>query len=251
MSLRSRSVIARLAIVAGVLLIAGCAEENPELTAPAPLSVQPPPKRIEVQLASFDHDIYFAPGAKSLTSAQAAGLTNFLSTSGIGEGDIVTVEGSAKSALVAARRAAVIGELKLLRIDAVSATDRKLATNSVRVHADHAVATAPACPDWHKPEADEPNNVTSSNYGCATESNLAAMIVNPADLVKPKANDTADGFVLAKGVELYRSGNLSKTIGANNGYSTSGLSGAGGSSSGGSGSGGGSGGGGSSGGSGQ
>ena len=102
------------------------------------------------------------------------------------------------------------------------------------------MATAPACPDWSKPEADEPDNTTSSNLGCATEANLAAMIANPADLVKPKASTTADGGVLANGVELYRSGKLSKSIGSNSGYSTSGMSGGtGGSGSGGSGGGGG------------
>ena len=147
----------------------------------------------------------------------------------------MTVEGAGASALAATRRAAVVGELNQFRIDAASETDTKLAADSVRVHADHTVVTAPACPDWTKPEADEPNNTTSSNYGCATEANLAAMIANPADLVKPKENNTADGAALAHGVELYRSGNLSKTLSSSNGYSTSGLSGTGGSGSGGSG----------------
>ena len=241
MSLHSRSVIARLAVVAGILLIAGCAEENPELTGPAPLSVQSQPKHIQVQLASFDRELYFAHGAKTLTSAQSAGLANFLRANGISEGDSVTVEGAGASGLTAARRAAVVGELKRLGIDAASGTDTKLAADALRVHADHAVATVPVCPDWSKPEADEPNNTTSSNHGCATEANLAAMIVNSADLVKPKASTTADGLVLAHGVELYRAGNLSKSLGAG-GYSSGGLSGGtGGSSSGGGGLGGGSG----------
>jgi pilus assembly protein CpaD len=225
MTLRKRFVIARLAAVAGLLLIAACVNVNPELTAPAPLSLQAPPKRIQVQLASFDHDLYFAPGAKGLTSAQAARLAHFLNANEIGEGDSVTVEVSGKSTLATAHKAAVMGELKQLGIEAASGKDPKLAVGTVRVHADHAVAIAPACPDWSKPEPDEPNNRTSSNYGCATEANLAAMIVNPADLVKPKADTTGDGAVLAKGVELYRSGKLSKTIGANSGYSTSGMSG--------------------------
>jgi pilus assembly protein CpaD len=225
MSFEHPSVAARVAIVAGILLIAGCAQDNPVLTAPAPLSAQPPPKQIQVQLAAFDHDIYFARGAKTLTSAQAAGLAHFLRSNGIGEGDSVTVEGSGAAALGGAREAGVLGQLRRLGIDAAAGTDTRLAADAVRVHADHAVATAPSCPDWSKPEADEPDNATSSNLGCATEANLAAMIANPADLVKPKGNNTADGFVLARGVELYRSGNLSKSIGANSGYSSSGISG--------------------------
>lgn len=241
MPLQSQAVIARLAAAVGVLLIAGCnPNPNPELTGPAPLSVQAPPKRIQVQLASFDHEIFFARGAKGLTSAQVAGLVHFLNANEIGEGDSVTVEVAGGSPLTAARKAAVMGELKQLGIDAASRKDAKLAVDAVRVHADHAVATAPACPDWSKPEADEPDNTTSSNLGCATESNLAAMIANPADLVKPKASAIADGGVLANGVELYRSGKLSKSIGSNSGYSTSGMSGGtGGSGSGGSGGGGG------------
>jgi pilus assembly protein CpaD len=238
MSLQGRSVIARAAAAVGVLLVAGCnPNPNPELTAPAPLSMQPPPKQIQVQLASFDYEIYFARGAKALTSTQSAGLASFLRTSGIGEGDSVTVEGSGASSLGAAREAAVVAELKRLRIDAVSGTDPKLAADALRVHADHAVATAPTCPDWSKPEPDEPNNTTSSNYGCATAANLAAMIANPADLVKPKENGRADGAVLAQGAELYRSGKLSKSLASSNGYSSTGLSGGtGGSGSGGSGS---------------
>jgi len=240
MPLQSQGVIARLAAAVGVMLIAGCnPNPNPELAGPAPLSMQPPPKHIQVRLASFDHEIYFARGAKTLSATQAAGLMNFLKASGIGEGDSVTVQGPGASALAAVRQAAVVGELKQLRIDAASGTDTKLAVDAVRVHADHAVATAPACPDWSKPEADEPDNTTSSNFGCATETNLAAMIANPADLVKPKTSATADGGVLANGVELYRSGKLSKSIGSNSGYSTSGMSGGtGGSGSGGSGGGG-------------
>jgi pilus assembly protein CpaD len=224
MSLQGRSIVACFAAVAGVALIAGCGI-NPELAAPAPLSVQPPPAHIQVKLVSFDHDLYFARGAKALTSAQAAALNHFLKVNEIGEGDSVTVDVSGTSTLATARKAAVVSELKQLGIDAASGKDARLAADSVRVHADHAVATAPACPNWSKPEADEPDNTTSSNLGCATEANLAAMIVNPADLVKPKATATTDGAALAHGVELYRAGKLSKTIGANSGYSTSGISG--------------------------
>jgi pilus assembly protein CpaD len=237
MSLRGRAVTLRIVAVAGMLLIAGCSPNpNPELAGPAPLSVQPPSPRIQVQLTSSDHDIFFARGAKKLTATQATGIMNFLEASKIGEGDSVTVEGSGASSLTAARQAAVVGELKRLGIDAAPGMDTKLAADSVRIHADHAIAAAPPCPNWSKPEADEPNNTPSSNYGCATEANLAAMIANPADLVKPKASAAADGFVLAHGVELYRSGALSKSIGANSGYNTSGLSGTGGGGSGGGGS---------------
>jgi len=209
---------------AAVLAAAGC--ENPELAAPAPPSVQVAPKLTRVELAAFDHDIHFAPHAKTLTSTQAARLADFMTRNSIREGDAVTVEDAGNaSTLTEARQSAVLAELRAFHIQAASAADPQLSANTIRVHADRTVVTAPGCPDWSKPEADEPNNLPSSNYGCATEANLAAMIANPADLVKPKQGGKADGTVAARGVELYRSGKLAKSLSGNSGYSTSGLSG--------------------------
>jgi pilus assembly protein CpaD len=119
----------------------------------------------------------------------------------------------------------VVRELRALQIRATTGLDSELAANTIRVHADHTVMTAPSCPDWSKPEADEPNNAPSSNYSCATVANLAAMVANPADLVKPDENGKADAGALAHGAEIYRAGNLAKTLAGSNGYNTSGLSG--------------------------
>jgi pilus assembly protein CpaD len=213
--------------LAASLLLAGCGI-NPELAAPAPLAPYPPPKQIEVRLASFNHDIHFAPGAKRLTSAQASGLASFLTHNGIGQGDTVTVASAGSTTKVAtARRAAVLNVLKAYQIPARSGIDTSLAPDTIRVHAAHAVAIAPACPDWSKPEANEPENRPSSNYACATEANLAAMIANPVDLVKPRDSNIADADALARGAALYRSGNLAKSLASSSGYSTSGLSGSG------------------------
>ena len=215
---------AHVFLIAGVLAVAGCG--SPDLADPAPPTVQVAPKLTRVELAAFDHDIHFAPRAKTLTSAQASGLADFMTRNSIREGDAVTVEnaGSA-STLTEARQSAVLAELRAFHIQAASASDPKLSANTIRVHADRTVVTAPSCPDWSKPEADEPNNLPSSNYGCATEANLAAMIANPADLVKPTVGGKADGAAAARAVELYRSGNLAKSLSGNSGYNASGLSG--------------------------
>jgi pilus assembly protein CpaD len=49
------------------------------------------------------------------------------------------------------------------------------------------------------------NSNTSSNYGCAVNSNLAAMVANPADLVlgRPGA-ETIDPATSAKAIDSYR-----------------------------------------------
>lgn len=222
--MRNRSVAAYALLAGAALLASGCETADP--SAPAPMAEQAPPKQVRVHLASFDHDIHFAPAAKTLTSSQASNLSHFLTSNAIGERDAVSVESApAASARSNARQAAVLAKLKNLQIQAISGTDAKLAADTIRVHADRSVVLPPGCPDWTKPEADEPNNAPSSNYGCATEVNLAAMVANPADLVKPAAGGKADAAALARGVELYRAGGLAKTLSSSGGYSSAGLSG--------------------------
>lgn len=48
------------------------------------------------------------------------------------------------------------------------------------------VAKGPECGLWPTNLAREPNNFTYPNFGCTTQKNLAAMIVNPADLLGPR-----------------------------------------------------------------
>lgn len=48
------------------------------------------------------------------------------------------------------------------------------------------------CGNWSKSVAHAPLNATSQNLGCATHSNLAALIVDPYDLLEPEAIDPAD-----------------------------------------------------------
>jgi len=228
--MRNRSAV-HVFLIAAILAVAGCG--SPDLADPAPPAVEVAPKLARVQLAAFYHDIHFAHRAKTLTSAQASGLADFMTRNSIREGDAVTVEDAGNaSTLTAARQSAVLAQLRAFHIQAASAADPKLSADTIRVHADRTVVIAPSCPDWSKPEADEPNNLPSSNYGCATETNLAAMIANPADLVKPKQGGKTDADVLARGAEEYRAGKLSKSL-AGSGYSSSGVSGGTGSSSGG------------------
>jgi pilus assembly protein CpaD len=225
---------ARLLLLVGMLSLAGCDTGFDSAEKSDPL----PPKHNQVELVTVDHDVNFARGTKSVAPGEIAGLSNFLRDNAVGDGDTVTVDNpKGASSLAAVRQAAVFTELKALHVRAASTPATAQVANAVRIHVTHAVVTAPQCPDWSKPEADNSDNSPSSNFGCATEANLAAIVANPADLAKGRSSTTADGAVLAHGVELYRSGNLSKSL-SGSGYSSSGLSGAGGSGSSGSGGGG-------------
>lgn len=49
------------------------------------------------------------------------------------------------------------------------------------------VAEGPECGHWPTNLAYEPNNLPMHNLGCANQKNFAAMVVNPGDLIGPRA----------------------------------------------------------------
>jgi len=66
-------------------------------------------------------------------------------------------------------------------------------------------ASVPTCPNWSDARALGGTSSSHSNYGCATNSNLAAMIADPADLVLGQAGTTTDDAAeAAKAVKSYR-----------------------------------------------
>ena len=78
--------------------------------------------------------------------------------------------------------AALAAEYGLLLSEGAPVTPGAVQPGSVRVIVSRSRATVPGCPIWE----DEPLNApeqTATNYGCATNSNLAAMIADPNDLV--------------------------------------------------------------------
>jgi pilus assembly protein CpaD len=66
-------------------------------------------------------------------------------------------------------------------------------------------ATVPGCPDWS--DKDLPmSEGQSSNYGCATAVNLAAMIADPRDLVRGQTDPMtgADPAVAQRALKAWR-----------------------------------------------
>lgn len=64
-------------------------------------------------------------------------------------------------------------------------------------------AAVPNCPNWRSAELPE-GSATSSNYGCATNANLAAMVANPEDLIHGHPYDGAGTDVAVRSVKEWR-----------------------------------------------
>jgi pilus assembly protein CpaD len=116
----------------------------------------------------------------------------------VGYGDRVFVEGQDGREGVA-RAASRYG---LLLSDGYPITTGQVQPGSVRVIVSRATASVPGCPDW---KGRSGAGSTSPNYGCATNSNLAAMIADPNDLVLGQStHGGADPYTSTRAVDAYR-----------------------------------------------
>ena len=68
-------------------------------------------------------------------------------------------------------------------------------------------AQAPECaPLWEQDLAHQSNNQPWDSFGCATVSNIAAMIEDPADLLRPRDEDPRDSARRTTVMDAYRAG---------------------------------------------
>jgi pilus assembly protein CpaD len=98
--------------------------------------------------------------------------------------------------------ARVAAEYGILLSDAAPLVPGRPEPGAVRVIVSRSVAHVPGCPFWDNHQGP---STTSANYGCAVNSNLAAMIADPNDLVLGQAGSAADDpATAAKAIKTYR-----------------------------------------------
>lgn len=78
------------------------------------------------------------------------------------------------------------------------------------------VASASPCGNWSKDYAFAPNNGRTPNFGCASQSNLAAIVADPADLMGPREWDPAYAPRRDEVVEKYRTGEVTEAAESGN-----------------------------------
>jgi pilus assembly protein CpaD len=177
--------MSRLRILATVTVLglagSGCAPTTSGLTPtsnPSLSSVHQP----VVERTDFVFDVATSGGGVS--PAELARLDAWFASIDVGYGDRVAIDEPRGYENNAVRNdiAEAAGRYGLLLSDGAPVTNGEVRPGTVRVVASRATAYVPGCPQWNSDNIAPVNN-TSPNYGCATNSNLAAMIANPNDLV--------------------------------------------------------------------
>ncbi len=141
-----------------------------------------------VTRTDYAFDMQAGPGG--LAAGEAQRLRGWLDALRLGYGDSVAVDDPAGTGTAArADVAAAAARYGLLLAGDAPVTGAPVAPGTLRVVVSRSRASVPSCTDrrLNVEPAFEHNNTT--DYGCAINTNLAAMIANPADLVRGASTD--------------------------------------------------------------
>ena len=164
-----------------------------------------------------------ASDGSMLSSGEMDRIAGWLGTLRLAYGDRIYVDDPANGQ-ARTQVAAVASRYGILLSDPAPVTPGVIQPGMVRVIVSRMKASVPGCPNYSRMSGTEFASSTSSNYGCATNANLAAMIANPEDLVRGQPGaPTTDPATTVKSVETLRrqaptgqSGLKSATAGGSN-----------------------------------
>jgi pilus assembly protein CpaD len=154
-----------------------------------------------VTTADYVFDAAALGGA--LAQGESDRLSGWFQGLGLGYGDTVYVDGAAPAARV--QVASIASRFGMLVTAGAPATAGMVPPGSVRVVVARRRAEVPGCPNWSRPSAPDFANHSMSNYGCSVNSNIAAMIANPEDLLHGRDGaGLTDNWAASRAIEMYR-----------------------------------------------
>ena len=190
--------IATWTVLALATTLAGCAgaaNSNRSLE-----SVHQPVVRNDI----YQFDVAATGG--DLAPSEQGRLQGWLDAMNVRYGDRIAIEDPSAYGSSGAKETIreMVERRGLLLSGDVPVTTGAVAPGYVRVIMTRASASVPSCPNWSSRSAINVNDATSANYGCATNSNLAAMVADPEDLVRGRESASIDNQSGNKAVNAYR-----------------------------------------------
>lgn len=141
-----------------------------------------------------NYAIDLATDGSGIASADQSRLGAWFDALNLGFGDRISIDsnGSYVSSDAARDVAFAAAERGLLIADTAPTTPGAIAPGSIRVVVTRSQASVPSCPNWSITTESNFNAGNHSNYGCATNSNLAIMVADPEDLVRGRESSRLD-----------------------------------------------------------
>ena len=156
-----------------------------------------------VQRTDFVFDV--STDDRGVSASELGRLADWFETLQLRYGDRISIDEPNQSQAVRDDIGRLTGSYGLLLSEGAPLTVGTVQPGSARVVVGRATATVPGCPNWRQAKNSGAPNSTESNFGCATNSNLAAMIADPNDLVLGQEGVVAgDAAIASKAIKTYR-----------------------------------------------
>ncbi len=156
-----------------------------------------------VERVNYTLDLVTGPGGLSLPEQRR--LSGWFEAMDLRYGDRIAIDDPLASRATREAVEALASRHGLLVGSDVPVTSGRVEAGAARVIVTRSRASVPGCPDWSSTSDANLNNATSSNYGCATNSNLAAMVADPEHLIRgARAKGETVVMSSTKAIDSYR-----------------------------------------------
>lgn len=156
-----------------------------------------------VERSNYALDVVTTPGG--LPVAEQQRVLAWFDAMELRYGDRVSLDDPSASPAVREAVQELAGRRGVLLSEGAPVTVGYLQPGQARIMLTRSTARVPGCPDWSNKTDLAYENGTSSNYGCAVNANLAAMVANPEDLITGQKG-TGETVVTTstKAIQTYR-----------------------------------------------
>jgi pilus assembly protein CpaD len=155
-------------------------------------------------VTSADYVFDAAAPDGALAPGETDRLNGWFQGLGVGYGDTIYVDGAFADA-ARGQVAAVAGQYGMPVADGAPVTPGVVQPGTVRIVVSRRRAEVPNCPNWSVPSQPNYDNRNMSNFGCGVNSNIAAMIANPEDLLHGREGDgTSNVNAATRAVLFYK-----------------------------------------------
>jgi pilus assembly protein CpaD len=138
-------------------------------------------KQPVVERTNYTFDVRTMPDGLAISEQQR--LNGWFETMDLRYGDRITVDDPTLNPAVTTAISELAARYGLIVKGTAPTTAGAVGPGMARVVITRSVASVPGCPDWSTKSDMNYNNALSPGFGCGVNSNMAAMIADPQDLL--------------------------------------------------------------------
>ena len=160
-------------------------------------------KQPVVERTNFTLDVTTTSAGLPISEQQR--LNGWFETMDLRYGDRIAIDNPGQNPAVVNAVRDLAGRYGLVISDTAPVTSGFIQPGQARVVITRSSASVPGCPDWSAKSDMNYNNALSPGFGCGINSNLAAMVADPQDLLEGKQGSSETIIATSnKAISTYR-----------------------------------------------